>query len=135
MGEFIRKVNALGIKFGIWIEPEMISENSELYRAHPDWAFRIPDRHPVRGRNQLVLDFSRKEIREYIFEQICDVLDQGNIEYIKWDMNRSLTDIYSSATKEQGKVLYDYVLGVYDFLEKLIERYPDRRMQWRRWTL
>ena len=125
MGEFIRKVNALGIKFGIWIEPEMISENSELYRAHPDWAFRIPDRNPVRGRNQLVLDFSRKEIREYIFEQICDVLDQGNIEYIKWDMNRSLTDIYSSATKEQGKVLYDYVLGVYDFLEKLIERYPN----------
>ena len=125
MGEFIRKVNALGIKFGIWIEPEMISENSELYRAHPDWAFRIPDRNPVRGRNQLVLDFSRKEIREYIFEQICDVLDQGNIEYIKWDMNRSLTDIYSSATQEQGKVLYDYVLGVYDFLEKLIERYPN----------
>lgn len=125
MGEFIRKVNALGIKFGIWIEPEMVSENSELYRAHPDWAFRIPDRNPVRGRNQLVLDFSRKEIREYIFEQICDVLDQGNIEYIKWDMNRSLTDIYSSATKEQGKVLYDYVLGVYDFLEKLIERYPN----------
>lgn len=125
MGEFIRKVNALGIKFGIWIEPEMVSENSELYRAHPDWAFRIPDRNPVRGRNQLVLDFSRKEIREYIFEQICDVLDQGNIEYIKWDMNRSLTDIYSSATKEQGKVLYDYVLGVYDFLEKLTERYPN----------
>lgn len=125
MGELIDQIHGLGLKFGLWIEPEMVSEDSDLYRAHPDWALQIPKRNPIRGRNQLVLDFSRKEIRDYVFDQICAVLDQGKVEYIKWDMNRSLSDIYSSKTKEQGKVLYDYVLGVYDFLERLIERYPD----------
>lgn len=125
LGELIERINALGIKFGIWIEPEMISEDSDLYRAHPDWAFTIPGRKPGHSRNQLVLDFSRKEIVDYIFEKICAVLDQGNIEYVKWDMNRSLSDIYSAATADQGRVLHDYVLGVYDFLERLNQRYPD----------
>ena len=124
LGELIRKINDIGIKFGIWIEPEMISEDSDLYREHPDWIIQIPGRKPVRGRNQLVLDFSRQEVREYIFKQICSVLDQGNTEYIKWDMNRSISDIYSSAGV-QGKVAYDYVLGVYDFLEKLTAKYPE----------
>lgn len=124
LGEMIQKINNLGVKFGIWIEPEMISEDSDLYRRHPDWAIQIPGRKPVRARNQLVLDFSREEVRNYIFDQICTVLDQGNIEYIKWDMNRSLADIYSRGNKP-GKVTYDYVLGVYDFLEKLIQKYPD----------
>lgn len=125
MGELIERIHDLGLKFGLWIEPEMVSEDSDLYRTHPDWALQIPKRNPVRGRNQLVLDFSRKEIRDHVFDQICAVLDQGKVEYIKWDMNRSLSDIYSSETKEQGKVLYDYMLGVYDFLERLTERYPD----------
>ena len=107
------------MKFGIWIEPEMVSEDSDLYREHPDWAITIPGRKPVRSRNQLVLDFSRKEVRDEIFKRICAVLDQGNVEYIKWDMNRSLADIYAP------NVTYDYVLGVYDFLEKLTNRYPD----------
>lgn len=124
LGELIRRINGIGVKFGIWIEPEMVSEDSDLYRAHPDWAIAIPGRNPVHSRNQLVLDFSRKEVVDYIYEQICKVLDQGNIEYIKWDMNRSLSDIYSAA-EEQGKVLYDYVLGLYDFLERLVTRYPD----------
>lgn len=124
LGEMTQKVNELGVKFGIWIEPESISEDSQLFREHPDYAIRIPRRNPVRGRNQLVLDFSRKEVREYVFIQLCNVLDQGKIEYIKWDLNRSLTDIYS-AENQQGKVTYDYVLGVYEFLEKLMERYPD----------
>ena len=123
LAELIHKVNDAGVKFGIWIEPEMVSEDSDLYRAHPDWAMLNPRRNPVRGRNQLVLDFSRKEVRDYIFEQICCVLDQGNIEYVKWDMNRSLTDVYSTEN-QQGKVSYDYVLGVYDFLEKLTAKYP-----------
>jgi len=122
--ELIQKVNTFGVKFGIWIEPEMISEDSDLYRQHPDWAMQIPGRKPVYSRNQLVLDFSRDEVREAIFEQICQVLDQGNIEYVKWDMNRSLSDIYSNGNS-QGKVLYDYVLGIYDFLEKLLKRYPN----------
>ena len=82
LGELIQRVNDAGVKFGIWIEPEMISEDSDLYREHPDWAMRSPGRNPARGRNQLVLDFSREDVREYIFGQICRVLDQGNIEYI-----------------------------------------------------
>ena len=117
--KLIERVNQEGVKFGIWIEPEMVSEDSDLYREHPDWAITIPGRKPVRSRNQLVLDFSRKEVRDEIFKRICAVLDQGNVEYIKWDMNRSLADIYAS------NVTYDYVLGVYDFLEKLTNRYPD----------
>lgn len=124
LGELIQKVNNAGVKFGIWIEPEMVSEDSSLYREHPDWAMQVPGRNPVRARNQLVLDFSRSEVRSHIFEQICSILDQGNVEYIKWDMNRSLSDIYS-AKAHQGAVIYDYVLGVYDFLEKLMKRYPD----------
>lgn len=122
--ELTQKVNDCGVKFGIWIEPEMVSEDSDLYRAHPDWIMRIPGRAPVRCRNQLVLDFSREDVRKFIFGQICGVLDQGNIEYVKWDMNRSIADVYS-AVHAQGRVLYDYMLGVYDFLEKFVQRYPD----------
>lgn len=121
----IKRINDLGVKFGIWIEPESVNEDSALFKRHPDWAMRIPGRNPVRARNQLVLDFSRKEVVDSIFEQICDVLDKGNIEYVKWDMNRGLADIYSCGTEEQGKVLHDYVLGLYDFLERLVQRYPN----------
>lgn len=117
--ELIDKINCLGVKFGIWIEPEMVSEDSDLYRKHPDWAIKIQKRDSIRSRNQLLLDFSRKEVRDFIFEQICTVLDQGNVEYIKWDMNRSMADVYG------GNVTYDYVLGVYDFLERLTSKYQD----------
>ena len=113
------------MKFGIWIEPEMISEDSDLYREHPDWALTIPGRKPVRSRNQLVLDFSRKEVVDGIFGQISAVLDNANIEYVKWDMNRSLMDVFSVMTKDQGRVMYDYVLGLYDFLDRMVNRYPD----------
>lgn len=117
--ELICRVNALGVKFGIWIEPEMINEDSDLYREHPDWVLRIANREPVRARGQLLLDFSRTEVRNFIFEQICAILNQGKIEYIKWDMNRSMADVYA------GNVTYDYMLGVYDFLEKILSKYPD----------
>lgn len=123
LGEMIERINALGVDFGIWVEPEMISEDSDLYRAHPDWALSVPGRDAVCSRNQLVLDFSREDVREEIFAQICDVLDQGNITYLKWDMNRSLADIYS-AVNLPGTVLYRYVTGVYAFLERLEKRYP-----------
>ena len=123
--DFIEKINGLGMKFGIWFEPECINEDSDLFREHPDWAMIIPGRKPVRGRNQLMLDFTRKEIVDDIFEKVCKVLDQGNIEYVKWDMNRSMTDLYSYGTIEQGRVAYDYMLGLYDFLERLLERYPN----------
>ena len=117
--KLIERVNAEGVNYGLWMEPDQLPEDSDLYREHPDWAITIPGRKPVRSRNQLVLDFSRKEVRDEIFKRICAVLDQGNVEYIKWDMNRSLADIYAP------NVTYDYVLGVYDFLEKLTNRYPD----------
>ena len=125
LGNLIKRINDLGVKFGIWIEPEMVSEDSDLYRKHPDWALTVPGRNPARSRNQLVLDFSRKEVVDEIYDQICKVLDQGNIEYVKWDMNRSLMDVYSSVTRDQGRVLHDYVLGLYDFLERLVQRYPN----------
>ena len=76
------RIHGLGLKFGLWVEPEMINEDSDLYREHPEWAITIPGRKPVRSRNQLVLDFSRKEVRDEIFKRICAVLDQGNVEYI-----------------------------------------------------
>ena len=119
LSELIRRVHEQGVKFGIWIEPEMVNEDSDLYRAHPDWAIQIPGRKPIRSRNQLLLDFSRKEVRDQVFEQICAVLDQGEIDYVKWDMNRSMADVYA------GNLTYDYVLGVYDFMERLTSRYPD----------
>ena len=119
LADLITCVHEQGVKFGIWIEPEMVNEDSDLYRAHPDWAIRIPGKKPVRSRNQLLLDFSRKEVRDCVFDQICAVLDQGKIDYVKWDMNRSMADVYA------GNLSYDYVLGVYDFLEHLCSRYPD----------
>lgn len=125
LGNLIERINGLGLKFGIWIEPESVNEDSDLFRTHPDWAFKIPQRKPVRARNQLVLDFTKKEVIDYIFEQICKVLDQGNIEYVKWDMNRSLSDCYSLGLEDQGRVMHDYVLGLYDFLERLVQRYPN----------
>lgn len=124
LGELVEKINGLSLKFGIWIEPEMVNEDSNLYREHPDWTLCVPGQKPIRSRNQLVLDFSRQEVVDAVYQQICGVLDQGNIEYVKWDMNRSLADIYSAVTAEQGKVMYDYVLGLYDFLERLVTRYP-----------
>lgn len=125
LGELIERINALGVKFGIWIEPEGVSEDSDLYREHPDWAYVIPGRKPERSRSQLVLDFSRKEVVDAMFEKICAVLDQGNIEYVKWDCNRSIGNLYSHDTNSQSKVLFDYMLGVYDFMERLVNRYPN----------
>ena len=123
LSELIRRVHEQGVKFGIWIEPERGDEDSDLYRAHPDWAIQIPGRKPIRSRNQLLLDFSRKEVRDQVFEQICAVLDQGEIDYVKWDMNRSMADVYA------GNLTYDYVLGVYDFMERLTSRYPDMLLE------
>ena len=125
MKELIYWVHRKGLKFGLWIEPEMVNEDSDLYRAHPDWAMAVPGRKPVRGRQQLVLDFSRKEVVDAIFESICKVLDEDTVDYIKCDYNRSIADVYSHTAGNQGKVLYDYILGLYDFLDRLGKRYPD----------
>lgn len=125
--DIVDQINDLGLKFGLWIEPEMVNENSDLYRAHPDWAFQIPGKKPVLGRTQLVLDFTRKEVRDGIFDQITKVIDLANIEYIKMDMNRSLCDLYSHGADYQnfGELMHRYVLGVYEFIERLEQRYPD----------
>ena len=102
------KVNAMGMKFGLWFEPEMISEDSDLYRAHPDWALQIPGRKPNRSRFQLVLDMSRQEVRDYLFERMSDILSHAHIDYVKWDMNRSMCDIYSASLpkEKQGEVYH-----------------------------
>lgn len=126
LGDLITAVNDMGLKFGLWFEPEMINEDSDLYRNHPDWALSIPGRKPIRGRSQLVLDYSRAEVVQYIYDRLCHILDSGNIEYIKWDFNRSISDVYSyHAPNGQGGVMYDYMLGLYDLLERIIERYPE----------
>lgn len=125
--ELADRINSIGMKFGLWMEPEMISENSDLYREHPDWALIVPGRKPDRSRYQLVLDFSRPEVVDAIFDKITAVMDSANIEYVKWDMNRSIADVYSATkdAKNQGEVMYRYVLGVYDFQERLLQRYPN----------
>ena len=101
LSEIANKINQMGMKFGLWIEPEMVNEDSHLYRTHPDWAFTIPGRRPVRGRNQLVLDFSRKEVVDYIFDSVSKVIDSANIAYIKMDMNRSICDVYTRLNKSR----------------------------------
>lgn len=125
--DLVEEVNKTGMKFGIWFEPEMISEDSDLYRAHPDWALTIPGRPFSRARHQLVLDFSREDVRTYIFERMCEILESANIEYVKWDANRHLTDVWSAQlpADRQGEVFHRYILGLYDFLEKLTQRFPD----------
>lgn len=127
MKKMVDSINDIGLKFGLWIEPEMVNEDSDLYRNHPDYAFVIKGRKPVLGRNQLVLDFSRKEVVDCIFGQICQVLDSANIEYIKMDMNRCISDVCTSLDGNQnyGTIVHNYVLGVYNFLDRLLERYPN----------
>lgn len=121
-----RRVNALGMKLGIWFEPEMISEDSDLYRAHPEWCLRGPGRAGVRSRHQFVLDMSRQDVREYLFETISAVLSSANLEYVKWDMNRHISNIYSGAlpAERQGEVYHRYILGVYDLMERLTSAFP-----------
>lgn len=123
----VDQVNGYGMKFGIWFEPEMISPDSDLYRKHPDWAIQIPGKEPTLSRNQYVLDFSRVEIRDYIFELMKDVLTSANITYVKWDMNRQLTDLASSRlpADQQGELSHRYVLGVYDLMNRLTKEFPD----------
>lgn len=122
----VDEVNKLGMKFGIWFEPEMISPDSELFKAHPDWAIRIEGMPMTQSRQQYVLDYSRKEVRDCIYGQMKKILDSANIEYIKWDMNRQLTEVGSNAlaSDRQRELWHRYVLGVYDVMERLITDYP-----------
>lgn len=127
LNTLIEKINKLGMKFGIWVEPEMISEASNLYKEHPDWALSVPDREPVMGRCQLVLDMGRREVQDYLYGVLERLLSEYSIDYVKWDMNRNLADIYSRTLppERQGEVSHRYILGVYALLERLTETFPD----------
>lgn len=122
-----KKVEDLGMKFGLWIEPEMANKNSDLYRAHPDWIISAPDRFESPSRQQHVLDFSRKEVVDAIFNMLDKVISESKISYIKWDMNRYITECYSHGAKpaEQGMVMHKYILGVYDLYTRLTSKYPE----------
>ena len=120
-----KKINALGLKFGLWVEPEMISPDSDLYRQHPDWAISTDRFKPSLGRNQLILDLTRNDVREYVINTMTDVLRYGNIEYIKWDMNRVFSDVFSRREGSKGgEIFHRYVLGLYEVLEALTSKFP-----------
>lgn len=120
------QVNKLGMEFGIWFEPEMVSPDSELYRAHPDWAIQIPGREPVQSRAQYVLDLSRPEVVDYVYESVAQILRSAPISYVKWDMNRQMSDIGSAylGREHQGELFHRYILGVYELQERLTREFP-----------
>lgn len=124
---FAEYVHLKGMKFGIWLEPEMISLDSDLYRKHPEYMIKVPNISPTASRSQFVLDMGRKEVRENIFNQIDNILGKGNIDYVKWDMNRHLADLHSIelSPEKQGEVSHRYILGVYELLDKIISKYPN----------
>lgn len=123
----VDEVNKLGMKFGIWFEPEMISEDSQLYKEHPDWVLRTKDRVPSLCREQWVLDLSRPDVREYVYNAVRDVLKSANIEYVKWDMNRPLADVGSTylPADRQGELVHRHTLAVYELQERLINEFPN----------
>ena len=121
------KINKIGMKFGLWFEPEMVNRDSDLFRRHPDWILSAPGRRSSQGRFQYVLDFSRKEVVDCIYEMMADILSHAAISYVKWDMNRSITECYSAAlpADRQGEVYHRYILGVYNLYERLTGRFPE----------
>ena len=121
------KVESLGLKFGLWFELEMVNKDSELYRTHPDWILHTPGRQISHGRKQYVLDFSRKEVVDYVYGMAATILRESKISYIKWDMNRSITECYSVAQEScrQGEVFHRYILGVYELYERLTSEFPE----------
>lgn len=124
--EIIDYTHKNGLKFGLWFEPEMVNEQSELYKAHPDWAMKVDGLTPCTGRDQLVLDLTRKEVRDYIVESVSKILRGYPIDYVKWDMNRSLTENYSAWLGVNGKETHHrYVLGLYDICERIVNGFPN----------
>ncbi len=123
----VQTIRKTGMKFGLWFEPEMISEKSELYKKHPDWVLCVPGCPRSTGRDQLMLDMSRKEVVDYLFETIAGIIRENKIDYIKWDMNRNLTEIYSIAlpADQQGEVMHRFVLGMYELHERLLQEFPE----------
>ena len=127
LSSLIERVNAEGLKFGIWYEPEMISPDSDLFRAHPDWHVHVDNRTPMIGRNQYVLDFSRADVRENIWQQMYDVLSKNKIDYLKWDFNRNISDAGSALLPPDRKkeFFHRFILGTYEIMNKLTETFPN----------
>lgn len=127
LGHFADYVHEQGLKFGLWFEPEMISYDSELYKKHPEYLMHVPGRKPSPSRNQYVLDLTREEVIDDLFEQISAILKEGSVDYVKWDMNRHLSDVYSTSLPKdrQGEVYHRYVLGLYELMERITSAFPD----------
>ncbi|MFC5774775.1 alpha-galactosidase [Ectobacillus antri] len=126
LGSLANKINATGMKFGLWFEPEMISPNSDLFRQHPDWAVGVPGQSYTLGRNQLVIDFSRPDIVDYMYNRMSAIIRETNLSYVKWDMNRNMTEAFSNAlpVHRQGEFFHRYILGVYNLYERLTKEFP-----------
>jgi len=127
LGILTRKITAMGIQFGLWFEPEMISMDSDLYRTHPDWMMHTPGRRASTGRKQYVLDFANPEVVDFIGDAMEAILDNAEISYIKWDMNRSLSEVYSLhySPEEQGTIYHRFIMGVYSLYDRLTKKYPE----------
>lgn len=127
LNNLAKAINEEGLKFGLWFEPEMVSPDSELYREHPDWCLHVPDRFRNLGRNQLVLDFSRKDVQDAIIKMLSDILSSAAISYVKWDMNRNMSEIGSELlpANRQMETAHRYILGVYRVMEELITAFPE----------
>ncbi|MCR5207977.1 MAG: alpha-galactosidase [Eubacterium sp.] len=127
LGRLIDSVHSMGLKFGIWYEPEMISPDSELYRSHPDWCVHVEGRKPSVGRRQYVLDVSRPDVRENIFSQINSILGKYSVDYVKWDFNRNISEAASALLppEKSGEFFHRFVLGTYELQNRLISEYPD----------
>ena len=121
------KINDLGMGFGLWFEPEMISEKSDLYKAHPDWCIHVNGRNKSLARNQYILDYSRKDVREAIILMLSNILKSAKISYVKWDMNRNMTEIGSALlpADQQMETMHRYILGVYEVMDTITSRFPD----------
>ena len=121
------KIREMGMGFGIWFEPEMVSPDSDLYRAHPDWIIRSSLYDPVLSRTQYVLDLSNPEVCDFIYQSVADILEKTKASYVKWDMNRHITDLGSAYLKEkcQRELSHRYILGLYSILERLNRNFPE----------
>ena len=121
-----KKINKMGMKFGLWFEPECVNEDSDLYRAHPEYALKVEEREVSRGRHQLVLDLTRADVRDYVVDSINKVLSSANIEYVKWDYNRHISDMFSETLKNQGELYHRYILGLYEILDRIfVQLHPN----------
>lgn len=114
-----KKINDMGLEFGLWFEPEMVNPDSNLYRAHPDWAIRVPGRNPIQSRNQYILDLSRDDVCSYVIKAVSNILSSANISYVKWDMNRPMTDMPGAGYNHK------YILGFYKIMSEITQAFPD----------